>query len=81
MRTTQQLSITLQNKMANIVKAKVQSGEYATEVESSKPVVKIAPPPPQIIPKGIASEELLAHVAVAKFADGFPFYRQQAIDG
>jgi putative addiction module CopG family antidote len=33
MRTTQQLSITLPNKMADVVKAKVQAGEYATESE------------------------------------------------
>ena len=33
MRTTQQLSITLPNEMADLIKAKVQSGEYATESE------------------------------------------------
>ena len=33
MRTTQQLSITLPNEMADVVKAKVQTGEYATESE------------------------------------------------
>jgi antitoxin ParD1/3/4 len=33
MRTTQQLSITLPNEMANVVKSKVQTGEYATESE------------------------------------------------
>lgn len=33
MRTTQQFSITLPNEMANAVKAKVQTGEYATESE------------------------------------------------
>ena len=33
MRTTQQLSITLPNQMANAVKAKVQTGEYASESE------------------------------------------------
>lgn len=33
MRTTQQLSITLPNDMADIVKAKVRTGEYATESE------------------------------------------------
>ena len=33
MRTTQQFSITLPNEMANIVKTKVQSGEYASESE------------------------------------------------
>ena len=33
MRTTQQLSITLPNDMADVVKAKVPTGEYATESE------------------------------------------------
>jgi putative addiction module CopG family antidote len=33
MRTTQQFSITLPHEMANAVKAKVQTGEYATESE------------------------------------------------
>lgn len=33
MRTTQQFSITLPNEMADIIKSKVQSGEYATESE------------------------------------------------
>ena len=33
MRTTQQFSITLPNEMAEAVKAKVASGEYATESE------------------------------------------------
>jgi putative addiction module CopG family antidote len=33
MRTTQQLSITLPIEMADVVKAKVRTGEYATESE------------------------------------------------
>ncbi len=33
MRTTQQLSITLPNDMADVVKAKVRTGEYASESE------------------------------------------------
>ena len=33
MRTTQQFSITLPNEMADVVKAKVAAGEYATESE------------------------------------------------
>ena len=33
MRTTQQLSITLPNEMADVVRAKVATGEYATESE------------------------------------------------
>ena len=33
LRTTQQLSITLPNEMADLLKAKVRAGEYATESE------------------------------------------------
>jgi putative addiction module CopG family antidote len=33
MRTTRQLSITLPNEMANVIKAKVQTGEYTSESE------------------------------------------------
>jgi putative addiction module CopG family antidote len=33
MRTTQQMSITLPNDMADLVKAKVRTGEYASESE------------------------------------------------
>ena len=33
MRTTRQLSVTLPNSMADMVKAKVQAGEYASESE------------------------------------------------
>jgi transposase len=33
----------------------------------------------QLIPKSIAAEGLLAHIAVSKFADGLPLYRQQKI--
>lgn len=33
MRSTQQFSITLPNEMADVVKAKVEAGEYATESE------------------------------------------------
>ncbi len=39
--------------------------------------VKIAAPPPQAIPKSMASPSLLAHVAVSKYADALPLYRQE----
>ena len=38
--------------------------------------IKTTPLPPQPIPKSLASPGLLAHVAVAKYADGLPLYRQ-----
>ena len=46
-------------------------------VEDEGPTVKIAPVPLQLIPKSIASEGLLAHIAVSKFADALPLYRQE----
>lgn len=45
-------------------------------VEDEGPTVKIAPPQPQIIPKGLATAGLLAHILTGKFCDGLPFYRQ-----
>lgn len=41
--------------------------------------VKIAPVPPQIIPKSIATPGLLAYVLVSKFCDAIPFYRQEKL--
>ena len=72
----------------DIVPAKIQviriiRPKYACKncegVESDGPTVKIAPPPAQIIPKGIATPGLLAHVAVSKYADALPLYRQETI--
>ena len=45
----------------------VDSGDY----------VKTAPPIPSIIPKGIATAELLASVVVEKYGFGMPLYRQE----
>ncbi len=72
----------------DIIPAKIQvirtiRPKYACKscegVESEGPTVKIAPPPAQIIPKGIATPGLLAYVAVSKYADGLPLYRQEKI--
>lgn len=72
----------------DIIPAKIQvirhiRPKYACKscegVESQGPTVVIAPPPPQIIPKGIATPGLLAHVAVSKYVDALPLYRQEKI--
>lgn len=39
--------------------------------------LSIAPMPPQMIPKSIATPGLLAHIFVSKFCDALPFYRQE----
>lgn len=41
----------------------------------------IAPLPPQPIPKSLASPSLLAYVAVSKYGDALPLYRQEQILG
>jgi transposase len=41
--------------------------------------VHVAPMPAQPIPKSLASPALLAHVAVSKYADGLPLYRQETM--
>lgn len=51
--------------------------KHCEGLETSGPVVKIAPPPKQIIEKGIATAGLLAHILTAKFCDALPFYRQE----
>jgi transposase len=45
----------------------IDSGDY----------VKTAPPVPSLIPKGIATPELLAHIALQKYGYGMPLYRQE----
>jgi transposase len=48
-------------------------------VEDDGPTVMIAPAAVQLIPKSNATAGLLAQIAVSKFADGLPLYRQQKI--
>lgn len=48
-------------------------------VESEGGAVKITEPPPEIIPKGLATAGTLAYVAAAKYADGTPLYRLEKI--
>ncbi len=48
-------------------------------VDDDGPTVRIAPVPPQLIPKGIGTEGLMAHVMICKFADALPLYRQEKI--
>ncbi len=43
--------------------------------------VRIAPLPPQPIPKSVASPSLLTYVAISKYADALPLYRQEKILG
>ena len=48
-------------------------------VEDDGPTVKIAPAPPQLIEKSIATGGLVAHIVCSKFEDALPLYRQEKI--
>lgn len=74
------------SEQLDIIPAKIQvirhiRPKYACRncqgVEDSGPTVKIAPVPPQLIPKSIATPGLIAHILTTKFVDHNPFYRQE----
>ena len=46
-------------------------------VNEEEPAVKIAPVPPSIIPRSIASASLLSYIMIQKYQDHLPFYRQE----
>jgi transposase len=49
------------------------------ETEDIAPTVRIAPVPPSIIPKGIASPSLLSTIFTYKFERHLPYYRQERL--
>jgi transposase len=74
------------SEQLDIIPAKIQvirniRPKYACKqcegIKDEGATVKIAPVPPQIIPKSIVSPGLLAHILTGKFIDHLPFYRQE----
>jgi len=60
----------------------IQRPKYACHTcegsgDEDRPAVRIADPPPSIIPRGIATPGLLATVMTNKFIDHLPYYRQE----
>ncbi len=53
--------------------------KYAYRLPDGDDLVVQAPAASRLIEAGIPTEALLAHVAVSKYADGLPLYRQQEI--
>lgn len=70
------------SEQLDIIPAKIQVLVHVRKKYACKHCeegVKTAALPSQPIPKSNASPGLLAHVAVAKYQDGLPLYRQEAI--
>lgn len=68
MRTTQSLSITLPLEMAQMVKAKVASGEYATESEVIRDGLRVLATRDAVVEKWLRDEVVPTYDAV--MADG-----------
>ncbi|MFN7096631.1 MAG: IS66 family transposase, partial [Gammaproteobacteria bacterium] len=70
------------NEQLEYIPAKVQvivniRKKYACKACES--TIKLAAMPAQIIPKSIATPSLLAHIAISKYDDHLPLYRQEEI--
>ena len=72
----------------NIIPAKIQvirhirykyACPHCEGTEDEKPAVRIAPLPPQLIPRGIVTPSLLTFLIIHKFANALPLYRQSAM--
>ena len=64
MRTTQQLSITLPNDMANAVKSKVQTGEYASESEVIRDGLRVLMARNRVVESWLRDQVALAYDAL-----------------
>jgi transposase len=70
------------SEQLDIIPAKIQVIVHARKKYACKACengVQVAPLPSQPIPKSNASPGLLAHVAVSKYQDALPLYRQEVI--
>ncbi len=66
MRTTQQFSITLPNEMAEAVRAKVASGEYATESEVIRDGLRVLLARDAVVEAWLARDVAAAYDAVKR---------------
>jgi transposase len=64
------------------IPAKISVTQHVRPKYACKPCqenVKIAPMPVLLLPKSIATPELVAHTIISKYCDHLPLYRQEAI--
>jgi len=76
---TERLEIIPQKVYKLVIKRKKYACKRCegTAEEGVKPTVVAAPAPKFLIPGGIATSSLLAHIFVQKYVDAIPFYRQE----
>ena len=66
-----------QLRVIRTVRPKYACHDCEGSADESHPAVRIAPMPPAIIDKGIATAGLLAYIVTSKFCDSLPLYRQE----
>ena len=59
------------------IRPKYACGRCEGSGDEEHPAVRIAPPPAQIVPKGIPTAGFLAYIVTAKYCDAIPLYRQE----
>lgn len=72
---SQRLAITPQKVFVRVLRRP----KYGSPVGAEENGVKIAPLPERLIPRCMADETLLAHLAVSKYSDHLPLYRIEQI--
>ena len=55
----------------------VRRADATADEDEAASAIRVAPMPPRILPRSIATPSLLASVITGKFCDGLPFYRQE----
>ena len=58
------------------IKLVIVRTKYKVETDAG-PLLETTPKPPELLERSLAAPSLLAHIAVDKFADGLPLYRQE----
>ncbi len=70
------------NEQLKYIPAQISVIQHVRPKYACKPCqenVKIAPMPKLLLPKSVATPELVAHVIISKYCDHLPLYRQEAI--
>lgn len=67
-------------QLRNLVTVRPKYACRACEgVNGTGPTVSIAPLPPQLLPRSIATPNLVAQIVLQKFCDALPLYRQESM--
>ena len=64
-------------EVLKIIRPKYACRSCEGSEDPETPVVRVADPPEDLLPKSIATPSLLTHIIIAKYQDSLPLYRQE----